>query len=356
MRKRFKNILLGLMVISAICGQPVLAADYDLDTYVYGHLENWDAEFKIDYYNKDVLDVIKEIAKKDDYLTISLSKLVYERKGSDATVKVTYKTTKEQEEYVTDELTKAVNSIIKENMTDYDKVKAINKYLVDRFEYDKSLTSTTAYSALTTGKTVCQGYALAAYKMIKMAGIENRIVVGTLDGVPHGWNLVKLNDKWYQLDVTNNDAVGSYKYFLKNDNTLKKDGFVWNASDYPAANENYDEAKSNLSLSNGNLAVVNSITKGVSSNQTSNVYKSKLDGYWYLTNNSWLFIKNTGSYATGWNMIDNNWYYFGSDGAMKTGWIYADGKWYYCYPASGAMAANTTINGYKLDFTGAWIA
>ena len=62
---------------------------------------------------------------------------------------------------------------------------------------------------------------MTAYKMLKLAGIENKIIVGNLDGVAHGWNLVKLNGKWYHLDVTNND-VTSNKFFLKNDKYLRK--------------------------------------------------------------------------------------------------------------------------------------
>ena len=156
MRKFIKNLLLGLIIISAIGGQAVFAADNNLDTDVYNHLENWDTEFQIDYYNSDVIDVIRDIAKKDDYLTRSLKKLVYERVGNRATVKVTYLTTKEQEEYINKELTTIVNSIITNNMSDYDKIKTINKYIVDRYEYDDSLLSNNVYSALTTGKTICR--------------------------------------------------------------------------------------------------------------------------------------------------------------------------------------------------------
>ncbi|CAI3243987.1 hypothetical protein CNEO2_550034 [Clostridium neonatale] len=37
---------------------------------------------------------------------------------------------------------------------------------------------------------------------------------------------------------------------------------------------------------------------------------------------------------------------------MKTGWLKnSDGSWYYLN-SDGSMAANTTINGYKLDKTG----
>jgi transglutaminase-like putative cysteine protease len=351
MRRFIKNLLLGLIIISAIVGQPVFAADYNIDTYVYNHLENWDTEFEISYYKSDVLQVIQDIAKKDDYLTRSISKLVYERIGDTATVKVTYRTTKEQEEYINQELTKIINSIITDNMSQFDKVKAINKYLVDRYQYDDSLVSNNPYSALTTGKTTCQGYAMTAFKMLNLAGIENRIVVGELDGVPHGWNLVKLNNKWYQLDVTNNDALGNNKYFLRRDDVLRNDGFSWNASDYPKADEDYDESVDNI-----NKSVLNDNKQLSTYVQSSGRYKSYVDGKWNLINGSWCFVKNNGSYATGWNMIDNNWYYMGDNGDMKTGWINSSGKWYYCYPVSGVMATNAIINGYKVDSSGAWIA
>ncbi|MCE5220680.1 MAG: cell wall-binding protein [Clostridium sp.] len=357
MKKFIKNLLLGLIIISALGVQPVFATDYDLNTSVYNHLENWDTEFEINYYSSDALDVVKDIAKKDDYLTRSLRRLEYNRVGHRATVKVTYLTTKEQEEYINKELTQIVNSIITNSMSDFEKIKTINKYIVDRYEYDDSLVSNNVYSALTTGKTICQGYAMTAYKMLNLAGIENKIIVGDLDGVPHGWNLVKLNGNWYQLDVTNND-VANDRYFLKNDDLLRHDGFTWEANDYPICDENYDPT------SNRSTTILNNNTQNVTQNkqesnnygQTLSGYKSNVDGNWYCSNGSWYFLKNIGIYSTGWNIIDNKWYCLESNGKMKTGWIYYNRKWYYCYPVSGDMATNTIIDGYRVDLTGAWIA
>ena len=336
MKKFIKNLLIGLIIILAGVGQPVFANNIDFNTYAYSHLENWDTEFEIYYYNSDVLEKLKEISKKDDYLARSISRLVYERVGNRATIKVTYKTTKEQEEYINSELIKIVNSINAPNMSDFEKVKAINKYLIDRYDYDKSLKSNNVYSALTTGKTICQGYAMTAYKMLNLVGIENRIIIGELDGIAHGWNLVKLNGKWYHLDITNNDAVGKNEFFLKNDKTLKSFGFSWEVKDYPVCDENYEDI---ISVSNQEV-------------QSSLGYKSDVDGKWYFNNGYWYFVKNTGNYATGWNIIDNKKYYLGNNGIMQTGWINYDQKWYYCYYGSGFMAVNTTIDRYKVDSSG----
>jgi glucan-binding YG repeat protein len=335
MKKFIRNLLIVAVTLLMISGQSVLAVENDLNTSVYNHLENWDAEFEISYYNSDVLDVIKDIAKKDDYLTISLRRLVYERSGKSATIKVTYLTTKEQEEYINTELTTIVNSIITNNMSDFDKITTINTYIINRYQYDYSLTSNNAYTALTTGKATCQGYAMTVYKMLNLAGVENKIIVGYLDGVAHGWNLVKLNGKWYHLDVTDND-VANNKYFLKNDKALRNDGFTWEAKEYPICDKDYEIEPNN-------------------SGQPSIGYKSKVDGDWYFSNNSWYFRKKIGIYALGWNRIDNNWYCLGSTGTMQTGWIHYSEKWYYCYPQSGAMAVNTIIDGYIVDSNGAWV-
>jgi hypothetical protein len=345
MKKFIRNLLIILTVILTVVGKPVFAKENDFNTYVYNHLENWDTEFDISYYDSDVLEKIKSISEKDDYLARSISRFVYEKVGNKATIKITYKTTKEQEQYVDTEFTKIVNSIISPNMSEFDKVTAINKYLIDRFEYDKSLKSNTAYTALITGKAICQGYAMAAYKMFNLIGIENRIIVGELDGVPHGWNLVKLNGKWYHLDITNNDSLRKNIYFLKNDNILKDSGFTWKASDYPVCNENYAEDSSNHIKANSN-----------NTGQVYAGYKSNVDGKWDFNNQSWHFIKNSNDYATGWNIIDSKWYFLGNDGKMQTGWINYSGKLYYCYPGSGFMAVNTTIDRYKVDYTGAKIA
>ena len=346
MKKFIRNLSIVLVVLLTTIGQTTFGGENDFDTYIYNHLENWDTEFEISYYDSDVLERIKEIYGKNDYLERSVKRIVYEKIGNKATIKVTYKTTKEQEEYINKELSKIINSIIAPNMNDFDKIKAINKYLINRFQYDDSLKSNNVYSALTTGKTICQGYAMAAYKMFNLVGIENRIIIGDLDGVPHGWNLVKLNGKWYHLDITNNDSVGENKYFLKNDEILRSEGFRWEADNYPKCSEEYDENLNNsLILTNGNIK------------ESSLGYKSQIDGKWYSNNNSWYFVKNSGDYATGWNLIDNKWYFLGNDGKMQTGWINSSGKWYYCYDGSGFMAVNTTIdNKHKIDDKGVLIS
>lgn len=83
------------------------------------------------------------------------------------------------------------------------------------------------------------------------------------------------------------------------------------------------------------------------------------DGYmvtgWKQIGSNWYYLDNGGAMVTGWCKVGTSWYYLDYDGTMKTGWFKdSDGKYYYLY-ASGEMAVNTTINGYKLGNNGAWI-
>ena len=98
---------------------------------------------------------------------------------------------------------------------------------------------------------------------------------------------------------------------------------------------------------------------------------------WQQIGGTWYYLKDTGAMATGWLNLNGTYYYLESWGGMATGWKSVNGSWYYLDPAQGGkmlangwywisgkcyyfynwggMAANTTINGYTVDATGAWV-
>ncbi|MBC8559768.1 InlB B-repeat-containing protein [Fumia xinanensis] len=94
---------------------------------------------------------------------------------------------------------------------------------------------------------------------------------------------------------------------------------------------------------------------------------------WLKLNNVWYYLKASGAMAAGWLQVGNTWYFMDASGAMKTGWLKEGGTWYYLKPSgamatgwtwignrcyylypNGKMASNTTIDGYRIDATGAW--
>jgi len=76
---------------------------------------------------------------------------------------------------------------------------------------------------------------------------------------------------------------------------------------------------------------------------------------WLNYGGIWYYLGTDGAKKTGWQLIDGSWYYLDSQGEIQTGWFKdIDGKYYYLNNY-GAMAYNTTIDGYKLGANGAWI-
>ena len=222
----------------------------DMEDNIYKHLENRDINFTFLYtgarkeFEDNILTRMKGAYSKDDYLERSWLKIQPKAKvtddGIETTLDVTYLTTKEEEEYIDTELESATKSLIKPNMTELEKVRNINNYILNRYEYDYTLKSISVYSALTTSVAVCQAYSMTANKMLNFAKIENRIVIGKIKDIPHSWNIVKINNNWYQLDTTNNDSIKRDKYFLVGDNTLITDGYDWEQDKYPKTqNLNY---------------------------------------------------------------------------------------------------------------------
>lgn len=217
----------------------------DLETNIHNHLENREVNFNVIYtgtrkeFQENIRKCITNSYSNDDYLERSWLEIKPKAKitvkGIETTIEVTYLTTKEQEEYINSELEKITKSLVNTNMSTLEKVKIINEYIINRYEYDYTQKSISVYSALTTSVAVCQGYSMTAYKMLNYAGVENRIIVGTLKGVPHSWNSVKIDGNWYQLDITNNDSIEKNKYFLVSDETLSLHQYSWDREKYPKA-------------------------------------------------------------------------------------------------------------------------
>ena len=76
---------------------------------------------------------------------------------------------------------------------------------------------------------------------------------------------------------------------------------------------------------------------------------------WYQEGSTWYYLDaQNGDMKTGWIYVDNAWYYLRSSGSMVTGWFQVNGKWYYAY-SSGALAVNTTVGGYQVNYNGEWV-
>ncbi|MFJ7733285.1 transglutaminase domain-containing protein [Lysinibacillus sp. NPDC097231] len=221
-----------------------------ITTEIVKQLNNFSTEINITYsgsmtdFDKKFKDAFEKAQQQAVYASGHLESTAM---SADSTGNVTYKTkyftNQTQESAVQKKIDQVLKTIIKPSMTEFEKVKVINDYIVSNATYGTKTKASphSAYALLMEGQAVCQGYALTAYKMLEQAGVDTKYVVGYVNGnEEHAWNLVKVSGKWYHLDTTWNDPLpnrvgaSSYDYFLVTDEQLKKD-HKWKAPDYPAA-------------------------------------------------------------------------------------------------------------------------
>ena len=136
-----------------------------------------------------------------------------------------------------DLITDIIDHNIREDMSEYDKVKAVHDYLVMNTVYTESDDKdylATAISVLKDGQGQCQGYSEAFAAIMIISGVETRVVSGKafdsqMRFVPHAWNQVKIGGIWYHVDVTWDDPLPDtggdvlHSYLCRSDDFFKKD-------------------------------------------------------------------------------------------------------------------------------------
>ena len=191
------------------------------------YLESWDEAVKIiddsdqiieDIFNYDSPDTSSDY----DYLDYTTDTMQVEMTEIDNGVIVEftmqYLTTAEQEEFVDLAVERIMAKLNLDDASQYEKVKAIHDYIVEYVDYDDDLEKYSAYDALSSGETVCLGYALLTYKMMAEAGVPVKIISGESYGEGHAWNIIGIGDYWYNLDTTWDDTANTNKYFLRGEN------------------------------------------------------------------------------------------------------------------------------------------
>ena len=127
-------------------------------------------------------------------------------------------------------------------LSEWEKEKYVHDELIKLVDYHEGTDmNQSAYSALVEGRSVCAGYARAFQYILKELEIPCYYCTG-YSGEEHAWNIVKLDDGYYNVDVTWDDTDPSTcDYFNKTDadyakTHLRRDLSVYlpvcNADDY----------------------------------------------------------------------------------------------------------------------------
>ncbi len=223
----------------------------------------------------------------------------------------TYYTTYEQEKQMDTAVTNLLNSLNLSG-TDYEKITKIYDYICKNIAYDYTsagMLKHTAYAALINKKAVCQGYAALFYRLALENDIDVRLIPGLGNGGAHGWNIVKIEDKYYNVDATwdINFVNRGYRYYLVTDSNfsdhIRDAEYATNEfyKKYPMGTTNYTSAMNEIYKKTTKVIKINNVWRmlieGVVDYNYTGIGKNDL-GTWYLKDGEVRF-DYTGTYFDG---------------------------------------------------------
>ena len=172
----------------------------------------------------------------------------------------------DRQKQVLEAASKVIDEVIKDGMSDYEKECAIYEWIVKNVPFDEGMTTLidktpgqqaagdksadtmdtettvtsdggtgdadagTPYGALIEHRAVCAGYATTFRLFMQMLDIECMVVHST-DCI-HSWDLVKIDDHWYHVDIYSDVDSAMYGNFNLNDAMMMQD---WDREYFPAA-------------------------------------------------------------------------------------------------------------------------
>lgn len=147
----------------------------------------------------------------------------------------------DKEKETLDMASAVLDEIITDGMTDYEKEMAVYDWMTKSLQYDTGILTVipqtqadcdNPYGVLKYHNAVCVGYATTFRLFMQMMDIEC-MVVHNPDRY-HSWDLVKLDDEWYHVDVYSDQSSGNYANFNMNDE-MAAQNHDWDREFFPAA-------------------------------------------------------------------------------------------------------------------------
>ena len=262
---------------------PLITTKKDLIKAMTRHTKKLDENFSINI-DKNVIDIsngneystfwdkLYEIPEFNDisryYKNFSFTQNTYKDYYKWA-ITTNYDITKEEVKYLRNFVKNWVAENIDSSMTEEEKVRAINDFMVAKYRYtfgdkgqcsrgsescsDEKLGKYSVYSSFALvyeGGGVCDAKSKLFYRLAREAGLKALYIVGHVNGdTLHSWNMVKVDGNWYHLDNTWNRATrrgmaeheyfNTRDYYVKSDASMIKGHHTWQKGKYPRANADY---------------------------------------------------------------------------------------------------------------------
>lgn len=151
----------------------------------------------------------------------------------------------EKETFIYDTLKNVISEVIQEDMSDYEKEKAIYDWQFNWVNFSQEgldpiqgeTDDYTPYGVLKGHKAICVGNATTFKLFMDALEIPCKIIHSTTNG-EHAWNVVQLENDWYHVDLTFDEGMSkpAYTAFNVTDSMKEEDVFTWNHDEIPVCN------------------------------------------------------------------------------------------------------------------------
>ncbi len=162
-------------------------------------------------------------------VTFPFGRYIYADGAIESFIVPEYFFTKEQMSAETEKINAAADELLKgitPSMPEFEREMLLHDRLAKSITYDLNEEyAHTAYGALVNGRAVCDGYTQAFQYLLQRVGIQSFMVTGAGNGGNHAWNIVRIDGKYYNVDLTWDDQKSDtfHAYFNLTDERIKED-------------------------------------------------------------------------------------------------------------------------------------
>lgn len=127
-------------------------------------------------------------------------------------------------------------SYVRKGQNDTERAELLARFLLLRFSYSLGTEepSMPAYELLHQGIAHSLSFASVVYAECSSAGMECLMVSGTRNGAPHYWNLIRLDEVYYHVDLMRSVERGEKELTLLQAEEVAEEGYGWDTEAYPS--------------------------------------------------------------------------------------------------------------------------
>ena len=127
-----------------------------------------------------------------------------------------------------------IRGLFRTGMSQIQIEQGVHDYLCQHITYaEDDVQSHSVVGPILRGRGVCDGISKAAKMLFQVLGVEAHVIDGMAKNMasfsyePHAWNLIRINQRWYHLDITFDNTLSKdfvrYDYFNLSEKEILKD-------------------------------------------------------------------------------------------------------------------------------------